>query len=50
LGADGRASVSKVEKRPKIQKICILKILSKVEVKNMTACACLTRLKDKMIR
>jgi hypothetical protein len=45
LSADGRASASKVEKRPKKSKFfSILEISSKVEVQKLNVCASLTRL------
>jgi hypothetical protein len=46
LTADGRASASKVEKRPKKSKFfSILVIFSKVEVQKLNVCACLTCLR-----
>jgi hypothetical protein len=45
LSADGRASASKVEKRPKKLKFfSILEILSKVQIQKLNVYACLTRI------
>jgi hypothetical protein len=45
LSADGRASASKIKKRPKKSIFfSILEISSKFEVQKLNVCACLTRL------